>query len=97
MLSGRERLLLEALKQTGSVKDAAYYLSTHPNPDVRDEKMTPQIAYQMLHRLRGRYTEARSFINTILAYRKSNAVLRKVLTTPDAVVKTEKEDEKEEE
>jgi len=92
-LSGRERLLLEALKQTGSVKDAVYYLNTHPNPDVRDEKMTPGIAYQMLHRVRGRYTEARSFINTVLAYRKSNAVLRKVLTTPDAVVKVEGEEE----
>jgi len=94
LLSNRERLLLDALKQTGSVKEAAYFLSTHTNPDIRDEKMTPPIAYQMLHRIRWRYVDARSFINTVLAYRKSNNLLRRVLAAPS---KTEREAREEEE
>lgn len=80
LLSDREKKLLDMLETKGSVKDAAYFICYSDDPGIRDPKMTTAAAYSILYRLRKKYVDARTFVNTILAYRKKSELLRTVLT-----------------
>lgn len=93
LLSERERRLLDSLSQTGSVTTAASLIRYHSNPALRDENMSDKAAYQILYRLRQKYVESRAFVNTILAYRKKNELLRKVLTPTVKGAEEEEADE----
>lgn len=89
LLSDREKNLLAAIARHNTVKNAAHDLRSHHDPKIRDENMTDEAAYQILYRIRARYVDARTFINTILGQRKINELSRKVLTPS---VKLEKEE-----
>ena len=80
LLSDRERNLLDAIATSGSVKSAARFIRHSYDPRIKDENMTAGAAYSILARLRGKYTDARGFVNTLLAYRRKSELLKKVLT-----------------
>jgi len=95
LLNERERRLIEALARQKSVKDAAYFIRYDQNSP--DETMTAEAAYHMLHRIRGKYLDARKFINTILAYRQRSDLLKRVLTPSVKQVEEKEPEEGEEE
>jgi hypothetical protein len=79
-LSKRELNLLNQIAKSRSVKDAAYFIRTSQDPNVKDEKMDENAAYQMLQRIRKRQKDARQIINTLLQYRRRTPLLEQVLT-----------------
>ena len=86
MLTQKERELLEAIKHHITVKDASQSLG-----------ISERTAYNMLYRIRRKYKRARDFVNTILAYRKSDRFLDRLLALKQPLWKEMKELEKEEE
>jgi len=95
LLTDREKRLIDALAQHRSIKDAAYFIRYDQNSP--DETMTAEAAYHMLHRIRGKYLDARWFINTILAYRQRSDLLKRVLTPSVKQVEEKEPEEGEEE
>ena len=77
----KEKLLLEAIDKSSTVSMASHNLIYGKGQTT----MTPQACYQMLHRIRARYLEARSYTNTILALRQRSPLSKKVLTPKVAV------------
>jgi hypothetical protein len=85
-LTVREQKLLEAMKGKVTVKDAASAMG-----------ISVRTAYNMLYRIRRKYSQAREFINKILAYRRSAPLIDAVLSLKVPLWKEIKEMEKMEE
>ena len=68
-LTQKEERLLKAIKGKISVKDAALALG-----------ISPRTAYNTLYKIRRKYVKAREFINKVLAYRKSDGLIDRLLS-----------------
>jgi hypothetical protein len=68
-LTVQERKLLEAMKGKLTVKDAASAIG-----------ISVRTAYNVLYRIRRKYSQAREFVNKILAYRRSEPLIDAVLS-----------------
>ena len=93
LLTKREKNLLDHLLTSITVKDAAYFIRTSNNPNTRDERMTDDAAYQMLHRIREKQRDARNFINFLLQYRRKKPLLEQVLTPREKMKLDEAEED----
>ncbi len=89
-LSISEKALLDALLTHRWVVTASHSLIRQGHSD-----MTPQKCYAMLGRIRARYKQSRTFVNTILSYRQRSESLKKLLT-PKIPMKEQDLDEEEE-
>jgi hypothetical protein len=85
-LTVKEQKLLEAMKGKYSVKDAASAIG-----------ISVRTAYNMLYRIRRKYSQAREFINKILAYRRAEPLIDAVLSPKVPLWKEIKEMEETEE
>jgi hypothetical protein len=68
-LSKREKRFLDALITAPTVKDAASVIG-----------ISVRMAYNVLYRIRRKYSQAREFVNKILAYRRSDPLIDAVLS-----------------
>jgi len=83
MLTKRETELLEAIKHTVTVKEAAQSIG-----------LSPRTAYNMLFKIRRKYRRARRLVNQIIAYRKADGYLDRLLALREPLWKQIKEQEK---
>lgn len=83
MLTKREKELLEAIKHEITVKEAALSIG-----------LSPRTAYNMLFKIRRKYQRARKLVNTIIAYRKADGYLDRLLAIKEPLWKQIKEQEK---
>ena len=83
MLTSRERQLLDAIKRSVSVKQAAQSIG-----------MSERTAYNMLYKIRKKYRKARELVNAVLSYRRSDGYLDRLLALKQPLWKEIKEQEK---
>jgi len=69
VLTEKERRILDKIAECISVVEAAQELG-----------LSVRTLYNVLYRIRNKYRKARLFVNTILAYRRKDRILARVLT-----------------
>jgi len=78
--------LLESIKGHTTIKEAATSIG-----------MADRTAYNMLYKIRKKYRQARDLVNTIIAYRRVDRYLDRILTLKQPLWKEIKELEQEDE